>query len=113
MSHADTAQSTTSTSPKKTSWQKSQKGKPWSWNVIRPEAIIGATSKPNGMNEALTIAMYFLICREQGDNAPMPTNQRYWEGTEDVSYGPLIADLTFYVSTHPHCANEAFQYGQW
>lgn len=86
----------------------SQKGKSWSWNVIRPEAIIGSTSKPNGMNEALTIAMYFQICREQGTEAPMPTNQRYWEGTDDVSYGPLIADLTFYVSTHPHCANEAF-----
>jgi nucleoside-diphosphate-sugar epimerase len=85
-----------------------QKGKPWSWNVIRPEAIIGSTSKPNGMNEALTIAMYFLMCRELGTDAPMPTNQRYWEGTDDVSYGPLIADLTFYVSTNPHCANEAF-----
>lgn len=85
-----------------------QKGKAWSWNVIRPEAIVGSTSKPNGMNEALTIAMYFMICRELGTAAPMPTNQRYWEGTDDVSYGPLIADLTFFVSTHQHCANEAF-----
>lgn len=85
-----------------------QKGKSWTWNVIRPEAIVGATSKPNGMNEALTIAMYFLICQELGTEAPMPTNQRYWEGTDDVSYGPLIADLTFYASTHQHCANEAF-----
>lgn len=85
-----------------------QQGKKWSWNVIRPEAIVGSTSKPNGMNEALTIAIYFLICREQGVEAKMPTNQRYWQGTDDVSYAPLIADLTIYVSTHPHCANEAF-----
>lgn len=86
----------------------SQKGKKWSWNVIRPEAIIGSTSKPNGMNEALTLAIYFIICREQGTEAKMPTNQRYWQGTDDVSYAPLIADLTVYVSTHSHCANEAF-----
>ena len=54
-----------------------QKGQKWTWNVIRPEAIVGTTSKPNGMNEALTIAIYFLICRELGTEAPMPTNQRY------------------------------------
>ncbi|KAM3425742.1 hypothetical protein BST61_g7674 [Cercospora zeina] len=85
-----------------------QRGKKWSWNVIRPEAIIGATSKPNGMNEALTIAMYFLTCRELGTEAPMPTNQRYWEGADDVSYAPLISDLTIYASTHANCANQAF-----
>jgi nucleoside-diphosphate-sugar epimerase len=85
-----------------------QKGKSWVWNVIRPEAIIGSTNKPNGMNEALTIAMYFLVNRELGQEAPMPTNQRYWEGTDDCSYAPLIADLTIYVSTHKNCANEAF-----
>ncbi|OQE40371.1 hypothetical protein PENCOP_c006G06720 [Penicillium coprophilum] len=85
-----------------------QRGKAWSWNVIRSEAIIGANSQPYGLNEALTIAMYFLICRELGTAAPMPTNQRYWEGTEDVSYAPLIADLTIFVSTRKSCANEAF-----
>jgi nucleoside-diphosphate-sugar epimerase len=85
-----------------------QRGKAWTWNVIRPEAIIGANSQPYGLNEALTIAMYFLICRELGTAAPMPTNQRYWEGTEDVSYAPLIADLTIFVSTRKSCANEAF-----
>lgn len=86
----------------------SQKGKSWAWNVIRPEAIVGSTAKPNGMNEALTIAIYMLTCRELGVDAPMPTNQRYWEGTDDVSYAPLIADLSIYASTHPHCANQAF-----
>ncbi|KAF5866520.1 hypothetical protein ETB97_011405 [Aspergillus alliaceus] len=38
----------------------------------------------------------------------MPTNQRYWEGTEDVSYATLIGDLTIFVSTRKSCANEAF-----
>lgn len=85
-----------------------QHGKPWTWNVIRPQAIVGANSHPSGLNETLTIAMYFLICRELGTTAPMPTNQRYWEGAEDVSYAPLIADLTIFVSTQKSCANEAF-----
>ncbi|KAK4546398.1 hypothetical protein LTR36_002075 [Oleoguttula mirabilis] len=85
-----------------------QKGKAWSWNVIRPEAIIGATSKPNGMIEALTIAIHLLTRRELGSDAPMPTNQLYWRGTDDVSYAPLIADLTTFASTSRHCATEAF-----
>lgn len=85
-----------------------QQGKSWSWNVIRPEAIVGATAKPNGMNEALTIALYLLVNRKLGSDAPMPTNQRYWEGTDDVSYAPLIADLTIYASTSQQCANQAF-----
>ncbi|KAK4999979.1 hypothetical protein LTR66_001067 [Elasticomyces elasticus] len=85
-----------------------QKGQKWTWNVIRPEAIIGWTSKPNGMNSAITFALYFLICKELGTEASMPTNQLYWEGYDDVSYAQLIADLTIFVSTHTHCANEAF-----
>jgi nucleoside-diphosphate-sugar epimerase len=38
----------------------------------------------------------------------MPTNQRYWEGTDDVSSSKLIADLTLYVSTNGKARNQAF-----
>lgn len=85
-----------------------QKGKQWTWNVIRPEAIIGATYKPNGMNSALTYALYFLVCKELGQEAIMPTNQNYWNSYDDCSYAPLIADLTIFASTNPRCGNEAF-----
>ena len=85
-----------------------QKGKNWTWNVIRPEAIIGTTNKPNGMNSALTYALYFLVCKELGEEARMSTNHIYWNGYDDISYAPLIADLTIYASTNPRCANEAF-----
>ena len=85
-----------------------QKGKNWTWNVIRPEAIIGTTNKPNGMNSALTYALYFLVCKELGEEAKMSTNHIYWNGYDDVSYAPLIAELTIYASSNPRCANEAF-----
>lgn len=80
----------------------------WSWNVVRPQAIIGANAQPLGLNVGLTLAVYFLICRELGVEAPMPTNRRYWEGADDATYAPLIADLAVFVSTRPACANEAF-----
>jgi nucleoside-diphosphate-sugar epimerase len=85
-----------------------QKGQAWKWNVIRPEAIIGYTSKPNGMNSALTYALYLIVCKELGTEAPMPTNQLYFEGYDDVSDTMLIADLTIFSSTNPKYGNEAF-----
>ncbi|KAJ5772720.1 hypothetical protein N7520_003249 [Penicillium odoratum] len=85
-----------------------QRGNSWTWNVIRPEAIFGYSIKPNGMNEALTLALYFLICKECGEEAKMPTNWNFWNGTDDISDARLIADLSIFASTKPHYANEAF-----
>ncbi|RDW58411.1 hypothetical protein BP5796_12341 [Coleophoma crateriformis] len=79
---------------------KRQKDQKWTWNVNRPEAIIGYTSKPNGMNSALTFALYFMVCKELGAEASMPTNQTYFNGYDAVSDSRLIADLTIYASTH-------------
>ena len=87
---------------------KAHTGQSWTWNVIRPEAIIGHTLKPNGMNSALTFALYFLVCKELGVEAKMPTNPIYWDGHDCVSDARLVADLSIYVSTNSHCANEAF-----
>jgi nucleoside-diphosphate-sugar epimerase len=83
-------------------------GQKWTWNVIRPEAIIGHTSKPNGMNSALTYAFYFLVCKELGEEARMPTNQLYWEGYDDLSDSRLIANLTIWASTSQKAGNQAF-----
>ena len=85
-----------------------QKGQKWTWNVIRPEAIIGYTSKPNGMNSALTYAMYILVCKELGQEAKMPTNQVYFEGFDDLSDSQIIADMTIWASTTSHTGNQAF-----
>jgi hypothetical protein len=60
------------------------------------------------MNEALTIAMYFLVCAKLGQEAVMPTNQRFWEGVDDFSSSKLIASLSTYVSENSKCGNEAF-----
>lgn len=85
-----------------------QEGQQWTWNAIRPEAIIGTTMKPNGMNSALTYALYILTCKQLGEKPNMPTNQIYWDGYDDCSYAPLVADLTFFASTNRACANQAF-----
>lgn len=85
-----------------------QKGSKWSWNVIRPEAIIGTTPKPNGMNSALTYALYILTCKRLGVSPDMPTNGIYWDGYDDCSFAPVIADFTIWASTNQNCTNQAF-----
>lgn len=107
-----------------------QKGKKWSWNVIRPTGIVGCTGefhtkntrqnkqvtkwvyliagKPNGMNIALTYAVYFLLCAELDVDARMPTNEAYWNETEDQSDAALIAEQTIWASNTPGAANQAF-----
>ena len=70
------------------------------------------------MNSALTYALYFLVQKELGLDAPMPTNQVYWNGVDDCSDAALIADLTIWATTTPKAANQAFNsvngdYVQW
>ncbi|MCJ1442009.1 MAG: hypothetical protein MMC23_002501 [Stictis urceolatum] len=54
-----------------------QNGSKWTYNIIRPVGIVGTTSRPNGMNMAVTAAVYFLVCKELDVEARMGTNQLY------------------------------------
>ncbi|KAJ5485712.1 hypothetical protein N7530_000012 [Penicillium desertorum] len=87
-----------------------QRRKQWQYNVIRPTGIIGFTPHANGMSEALSIAVYFLLCRELSSPAHFPGNEFLWEGVDDKSYAPSIADLAVFASTHDHCANQIFNH---
>ncbi|KAL4876183.1 NAD-dependent epimerase/dehydratase [Aspergillus karnatakaensis] len=82
----------------------------WSYNIIRPNAINGYAPHANGMSEALTIAIYMLICRELGQPATFPGNEYFWNSIDDNSYAPSLADLTVFASTHDHCKDEAFNH---
>jgi hypothetical protein len=68
------------------------------------------TYAANGMSEALSVAVYFLLCRELGLPAHFPGNEFLWEGVDDKSYAPSIADLAVFASTHDHCSNQIFNH---
>ncbi|PWY83404.1 NAD-dependent epimerase/dehydratase [Aspergillus heteromorphus CBS 117.55] len=82
----------------------------WSYNVIRPNAINGFAPHANGMSEALTIAIYMLICRELNEPANFPGNEYFWNSIDDNSYSPSLADLTVWASSQDHCRDEAFNH---
>lgn len=67
-------------------------------------------STANGMSEALTVALYFLISREIGGNGLFPGNSFFYDSIDDQSYAPSIADMTIWASTTAHCKSEAFNH---
>ena len=64
----------------------------------------------NGMSEALTIAIYFLICRELNQPAQFPGNEYFWNSIDDNSYAPSLADLTVWATCQEHCRDEVFNH---
>lgn len=86
------------------------KQRSWSWNVIRPNAIIGFTPSKNGMSEVVTVALYLLVCKEIGDVPKFPGNKFFWNSPDDNSYAESIADMTIWAVTNEHTKNEAFNH---
>ncbi|KAL4885960.1 hypothetical protein BJY04DRAFT_214153 [Aspergillus karnatakaensis] len=82
----------------------------WDYNIIRPWAIVGYTPTYIGINEALPMAQYFLICRYLNEPPLWPGSLASYYRVENQSYAPSIADLTLWASTTPTCKNQAFNH---
>ncbi|KAH7341215.1 hypothetical protein BKA66DRAFT_35018 [Pyrenochaeta sp. MPI-SDFR-AT-0127] len=82
----------------------------WSWNVIRPNAIIGFTPGKNGMSEALTMALYMLISKELDQTPIFPGNKYFYNSVDDNSFAGGLADISVWASTQEHTKNEAFNH---
>ncbi|KAH7139958.1 hypothetical protein B0J13DRAFT_586462 [Dactylonectria estremocensis] len=82
----------------------------WSWNIIRPDAIIGFTPSGNGMSMALTLAIYMLCCREMGQVPIFPGNKLFYSTADDCSYAPSLADMAVWAVTSEDAKNEAFNH---
>jgi len=84
-----------------------QKGKKWSWNVVRPFPIVGVT-RGNGMSIAPSLAIYFLVQKELNLPALYPGNPVSFKNQSDMSYAPLVAEFSVWLTSCPQAANEDF-----
>ncbi|CAG8227724.1 unnamed protein product [Penicillium salamii] len=82
----------------------------WNYNIIRPWGIIGFSWQYLGINGALPIAQYFLICRELGEAPRWPGTLESWHRVDNQSYAPGVADLTIWAATHDQFKDEAFNH---
>ena len=67
-------------------------------------------SSGNGMSEALTLALYMLVCRELGEIPKFPGNRFYYNTVDDNSYAPSLADMSVWAVSNEHTKNEPFNH---
>ncbi|KAK4935612.1 hypothetical protein LTR10_023373 [Elasticomyces elasticus] len=87
-----------------------QKRRTWHWSVIRPNGIIGFTPHGSGMSEALTLGIYFLLCRELNEPARFFGNEYMWNTLDDKSSSTGLAKMSVWAATEEHTKDEAFNY---
>ncbi|KAF9637997.1 putative nucleoside-diphosphate-sugar epimerase protein [Lasiodiplodia theobromae] len=80
----------------------------WAYNIIRPFGIIGFTPHATGMAMGLLFAVYILVNKELGIEAPFPGPSSRLDLVDDISYAPAIADMTLWAATNEHTKNEDF-----
>lgn len=64
------------------------------------------------MSEAITLALYILVCKEMGEAARFPGNKYFYNSVDDNSYAVSLADMSVWASTHDHTKNEA-SFASW
>jgi len=84
---------------------KSQKGKQWSYNVVRPNEVIGYSK--GFMNQGVTLAIYAVLCKELGEKFKFPGTVKSWEVLSDASDAKLICRLIEWLCFHDN-PNQAF-----
>ncbi len=84
-----------------------QRGKRWSWSVVRPHAVCGfSTGGP--MNLTLAIAVYANISKTLGLPLSFPGKAGAYTALYQCTDAALLAKAMTWMATEPRCANQAF-----
>lgn len=84
-----------------------QRGKPWSWTVLRPHSVCGYTSG-NPLTVAVALGLYGAMQKERGEPFGFLGTEKSFNALFQVVDADLLARASIYVSTTPACANKAF-----
>jgi nucleoside-diphosphate-sugar epimerase len=81
-----------------------QKGKSWSWTVLRPAMIAGDAIGAN-MNSFLVLAVFAALRKEAGLDLPMAQGRSFLTDSSDAD---LIAEAILWAGSSPNARNEIF-----
>lgn len=79
----------------------------FSWSVHRPHTVIGE-AVGNAMNMGTTLAVYAILCRENGRPFRFPGSAVQWNGLTDMTDARLLAKHLLWATITPAAHNEAF-----
>jgi len=84
-----------------------QKGRNWTWAVLRPEAVCGFAIG-NPMNLIMCFGVYAAISRELGMPLKYPGEIAGFEAINQVTDSGLLARMTVWAATADKAGNEIF-----
>ena len=84
-----------------------QKGKNWTWSVLRPEAVCGF-AVGNPMNLIMCFGVYAAISKELGMPLKYPGEIGGFEAINQVTDSGLLARMTVWAATSQNAGNEIF-----
>ena len=84
-----------------------QKGKRWNWTELRPQTLCGF-SPGTAMSIVSVIAVYAVICKEQGLPLRFPGKPGAYRSIYQVTESAHMAESVLRAATGEGCANEAF-----
>ncbi|MBT6441202.1 MAG: SDR family oxidoreductase [Alphaproteobacteria bacterium] len=84
-----------------------QKGKNWTWAVLRPEAVCGF-AVGNPMNLIMCFGVYAAISKELGMPLKYPGHLGGFDAINQVTDSGLLARMTVWSATSPNAGNEIF-----
>lgn len=84
-----------------------QKGKAWSWTILRPDVVAGL-SIGNPMNLAMLIAVYASISKELGLPLRFPGKEGAYRALVQITDASLLARASVWAATQEHTSFEVF-----
>ncbi len=84
-----------------------QRGKPWSWSVLRPHTVCGF-ALGNPMNIMTVIAVYAAISKELGLPLRFPGKPGAYTAVYQLTDSALLAKAMTFCATSPTAQNEVF-----
>ena len=87
--------------------RESQRGKQWSFSVLRPEAVCGY-ALGNPMNLTMVIAVYAAISKELGLPLRFPGPEGAYRALYQVTSADILAKAAAWAGETPSAANEIF-----
>ena len=84
-----------------------QSGKPWSFTILRPEAVCGfATGNP--MNLAMVIGVYAAISKEMGLPLRFPGPEAAYRALYQVTSADILAQAAIWAGETPAARNQIY-----
>lgn len=81
--------------------------KSFSWTVLRPTIVISQAIRPSS-DYGTTLAIWASLCKARGEPAVFPGDREAQDMRQDLTPGPLVAEMALWSARTPAAAGQSF-----